>query len=160
MNLNEDPRPIKANINRANVLIVDDNPDQWLLIQKAMETSLPEINLYWAQTPQQALDLLNDWCIQEWDMPKLILLDLYLPQQQDGWQLLDQIKAMPSPCRQIPVVMLSSSSNPADVAESYRRGSSSYMVKPTKHDEWLTYFQELRAYWWETVTLPPVYFSF
>ncbi|WP_338869955.1 response regulator [Spirosoma sp. SC4-14] len=159
MILNEDYRPIKANFNRANVLIIDDNPDQWVLIEKAMQRSLPEINLHWAKSPEQTLSLLNEWSIQEWDMPKLILLDLYLPERQDGWQLLDQIKGMSSPCRQIPVVMLSNSNNPADIAESYRRGSSSYMVKPVKNDEWLKYFQELRSYWWETVTLPPIYFS-
>ena len=93
-------------------------------------------------------------------MPKLIILDLYLPKRADGLELLRQIKALPSPCNQLPVVMLSSSSDRTDISQSYQYGGSSYLVKPTDFEAWLTYFQELRTYWWETVTLPPLQFSF
>lgn len=36
----------------------------------------------------------------------------------------------------------------------YDMGTNSYIVKPVNYDQWRTYFQSLRQYWWHTVTLP------
>ena len=148
-----------ANFKRAKVLVIEDNEDHWTLIKNAMQHCLPEVTAVWAQTSNQAMGFLNDWSIQEWELPKLILQDLYLPTRQDGWELLEQIKAMPAPCSQIPIIMLSASDMPADISDAYQRGIASYMIKPTDFTGWFTYFQELRSYWWETVTLPPMRFS-
>lgn len=150
---------IRANFNRAKVLVIEDSADHWTLIKRAMAQILPEVTPVPVNTPDQALALLSEWCIQEWEMPKLILQDLYLPDRADGWYLLERIKAMAAPCNQIPVVILSSSNYRADIEEAYQRGSASYLIKPTDFAEWLTYFRELRTYWWETVTLPPMQFS-
>jgi len=124
-----------------------------------MQQCLSEVTPIWFSTAEEALVFLTDCNIQEWEMPKLILQDLYMPDRIDGWELLQRIKALPSPCNQIPVVILSSSNDRTDIAESYQLGSSSYIIKPMDFDGWLSYFQELRMYWWETVTLPPLQFS-
>ena len=150
---------IGANFKRARILVIEDNEDHWILIKNAIQHCLPEVTPTWAQTSDQAMDLLNDWSIQEWELPKLILQDLYMPSREDGWHLLKQIRGLPAPGSQIPIIMLSASDHPADITDAYQRGSSSYMVKPTDFTGWLTYFQELRNYWWETVTLPPMRFS-
>lgn len=150
---------IKANFRLAKVLVVEDNDDHWLLISQAMQQSLPEVTPIRVATPEQALSLLNEWRYQEWEVPKLILLDLYLPDRADGWALLEQIKRMPSPLDQIRIVMLSSSEMAADILKAYQLGISSYTVKPMNFPDWLTFFQELRAYWWETVSLPPTHYS-
>ncbi|MBD2754335.1 response regulator [Spirosoma validum] len=150
---------IRANFKRAKVLIIEDSNDHWMLIKNVMQQCLPEVVPVRVDTPDKALILLHSWTTQEWEIPKLILQDLYLPDRADGWYLLDQIKAMPSPCNRIPVVVLSSSNARKDIEEAYRRGSSSYLVKPTNYEGWHAFFQELRAYWWETVTLPPIQFS-
>ena len=146
----------KANFRRAKVLIVEDNDDQWLLIKKAMKQILPEVINVRVSEPAQALVLLEAWQTQEWEIPKMIILDLYLPENKDGWNLLQQIKSMPSPFNRIPIVMLSSSVSQTDIRTAYEFGASSYLVKPVIFQAWLTYFQELRTYWWETVTLPPL----
>lgn len=154
MKKKDDNTATKANFLMAKVLVVEDNDDHWQLINQAMQQWLPEVQPVRAANPQQALSLLDEWRYQEWEVPKLILLDLYLPDSTDGWYLLEQIKAMPSPFRQIRIVMLSSSDITADIAKGYELGISSYMVKPTIFSDWLTYFRELRTYWWETVSLP------
>lgn len=154
MKTNSESSTRKANFRRAKILIVDDNKDHWLVIQKAIRETLPEVTPVWVDTPRQALVLLQEYSYQEWEIPKLILLDLYLPERTDGWQLLKQIKALPSPLDHIPVVMLSSSVNDADILEAYTLGVSSYLVKPINFEDWLTYFRQIREYWWETVTLP------
>ncbi|WP_223833871.1 response regulator [Spirosoma profusum] len=147
------------NLSHAKMLVVEDNADYWLLIKKSLEQVLPEVKPVLAQTPEQALDLLNEWSLQEWELPKLILQDLYLPTREDGWQLLKKIKQLPSACSRIPVVILSSSSSRADIEEAYQFGSASYLVKPVDFPGWINFFGELRTYWWETVSLPPVHFS-
>lgn len=154
MKVTNDSITRKANFKRAKVLVIDDNEDHWAVIQKAMLVILPEVTPIWVNTPEQALVLLQEASYQEWDMPKLILLDLYLPERNDGWQLLKQIKAMASPLDHIPIVMLSSSEDKIDIIEAYTLGVSSYLVKPIDFEDWLTYFTEIRQYWWETVTLP------
>lgn len=159
MLLPKNTETIRANFSRAKVLVIEDSADHWTLMKSAMQQCLPEVTPVRVDTADQALELLDSWATQEWEMPKLILQDLYLPNRTDGWYLLEQIKARPAPCNRIPVVMLSSSDYRTDIEEAYRRGSSSYLVKPTSFAEWLTYFQELRTYWWETVTLPPLQFS-
>ncbi|GAB3894799.1 response regulator [Spirosoma agri] len=150
----------KANFSQAKVLIVEDNPDQWFLIQHAMQQCLGEVTPHRAETTQQALDLLNQWQYAEWEQPKLILLDLYVPRNSDGWQLLESIKAMPAPLSHIPIVMFSSSSDRSDIVKGYELGISSYLVKPSKVEDWLNFFQRLRLFWWETATLPRSGFSF
>ncbi|MVM38095.1 response regulator [Spirosoma sp. HMF3257] len=160
MKTNDAHSLIKANFKLAKVLIVEDNDDHWILIKQAMQQCLSEVTPVRVATPEQALTLLNEWHYQEWEIPKLILLDLYLPTIQAGWELLEQIKKMPSPLNQIRIVMLSSSEVPSDILKAYQLGVSSYLVKPASFADWVTYFQELRAYWWETVSLPPTQYSF
>jgi len=103
--------------------------------------------------------LLYEWNHQEWELPKLILLDLYLPTNEAGWELLMHIKGMRSPINWIPVVVLSSSANGDDILKAYRLGASSYLVKPYRISDWFTYFRELKTYWWETASLPPLRFT-
>ncbi|MEZ0541181.1 response regulator [Fibrella arboris] len=155
-----DNETIRTNFKRARILVVEDNDDYWVLIQRAMLQVIPEVVPLRAANRKQAHDLLIDWSRDEWEMPKLVLLDLYLPERDQGWQVLADIKNLIAPCNQVPVVVLSSSNMPADITESYRRGSSSYLVKPTVFSEWLEYFKQLRIYWWETVTLPPMRLAF
>ena len=109
-----------------------------------------------AASIQQALSLLAEWRHQEWELPKLILLDLYLPTSADGWHLLKAIKAMSSAISLVPIVMLSSSGNAVDIEKSYSLGISAYVVKPTQFTDWQACFQELRSFWWETTMLPPL----
>lgn len=155
-----DHQAAKANFKRAKVLVIEDNDDHWFLMSRAMQECLPEITAIRAATPAETQPLLMNWRTNEWEMPKLIVLDLYVPERENAWQFLQQIRSMPSPCNQVPVVLLSYSNAPADINEAYQRGVSSYLVKPTEFSGWLDYFRQLRTYWWETVTLPPMQLSF
>ena len=150
---------IQANFKNANVLIIDDNLDHGTIMKDSMARCLPEVKPILINTEEEALAYLDQCSREEWALPKLILLDLYLPNRQNGWRLLEQIKAMPAAIGKIPVVLLSQSSDKSDIQEAYQRGCSSYMVKPRLLTDWLQQFQSLRAYWWETVTLPKIDYS-
>ncbi len=155
MSVNHYTQPVNnRNFKHATLLIVEDNDDHSQLIQLAVKQTLPEIQLIRVADAGQALSYLDNCLLTGRDLPKLILLDLYLPDREDGWGLLKQIKYKSSSYKQVPVVILSNSSNPKDVSQSYFYGSTSYITKPVSRLEWQKYIQALRWYWWETVTLP------
>ena len=78
-------------------------------------------------------------------LPRVIFLDLKLP-KMSGLEVLSQIKKDES-TRLIPVVMLTSSQEKSDVAESYQLGVNSYMVKPVEYDEFSEAVGDLGRYW-------------
>lgn len=144
----------QRNFRYASLLVVEDNPDHWQLIRLALEKFLPEVEAVWVTNADQARDYLSDCLFNGDDLPKLILLDLYLPTRQEGWNLLEDLKDQTSSCKQVPVVILSYSNDPEDITQSYYYGSTSYLVKPDTPQAWTNFGTNLRSYWWETVTLP------
>jgi CheY-like chemotaxis protein len=145
---------LNRNLKQALVLLVDDNDEQVELMQATMQQYLPEVGLIRRTTPQEALTWLQDTFRQDFTIPKLILLDLYLPTRQEGFALLEQINELGLPFASIPIVMLSYSNAQADISQAYEQGASSFLTKPLDYPGWLSFFQQLRTYWWETVTLP------
>ncbi|GAB3770179.1 hypothetical protein GCM10028818_07550 [Spirosoma horti] len=94
----------------------------------------------------QAIHYLENCSLEQKKLPSLILLDLYLPYRAMGWNLL-QIFKTHHLYREIPVVMLSCSSDPTDIRDSYHYRSNSYIVKPNTYKEWLDCFDGFRHYW-------------
>jgi CheY-like chemotaxis protein len=84
--------------------------------------------------------------------PWLILMDLN-SHGIDGREALVGIKAEAG-LREIPLVVLTTSANPKDVAFCYQAGANAYHVKPVRHDQYLLLLRSLLRYWLESVTLP------
>jgi CheY-like chemotaxis protein len=145
---------LRDNFRNARLLIVEDNADHRFIIQTALQQTIPEVKTVLVANEAEAMSYLDQCRTDDWDMPKLVLLDLYMPDRQVGWRLLEHIRSLPTTMGKIPVVVFSNSSHRDDITESYQRGCSSYLVKPTLVSEWQHYFDQLRSYWWETVTLP------
>jgi CheY-like chemotaxis protein len=82
---------------------------------------------------------------QRHPLPAIVLLDLKLP-RRSGFEVLDIIRAHP-PSRHVPVVVLTSSSQQADVERAYERGANSFLVKPVSRDTLLEMVKTLDAYW-------------
>lgn len=141
---------------KPTVLVVEDNADQWFLIRWAMQQRFPEVDPIWMSGANKVTKYLEVCEQSGCDLPKLILLDLYLPQRQQGWHLLQIIKTHHL-YREIPVVVLSQSSDKEDISESYALRSNSYIVKPSEYDKWLDCISSFRHYWWHAVTLPSFY---
>ena len=76
--------------------------------------------------------------------PKIILLDLNLP-LVDGLEVLRRIKA-DERTQAIPVVVLTSSREARDTAESYRLGANSYIVKPLEFEQFADAVRDLGLY--------------
>lgn len=85
-------------------------------------------------------------------VPKVVMLDLRLP-KVDGIEVLRRLKS--DECtRTIPVVVLTSSKEDRDVAESYRLGVNSYISKPVEFEEFAKTVAELGFYWLMTNRVP------
>jgi two-component system response regulator len=88
------------------------------------------------------------------DIPKIILLDLKLP-KVDGLEVLQRIKGDPR-TRATPVVVLTSSQEERDIAETYQLGVNSYIVKPVDFDKFTEAARTLGLYWLLLNQSPPV----
>src|SRR4029077_11458792 len=84
--------------------------------------------------------------------PGVVLLDLNLP-GTDGREVLNEIKSHPD-LKQIPVIVLTTSSDDRDVSACYRAGANSYVQKPVDLDGFMRAIERLNDYWFEVVILP------
>jgi CheY-like chemotaxis protein len=124
----------------ATILLVEDNPDDAALTEIALR-GLPA-HLEVARDGQEALDyLFNDAN----DLPRLVLLDLRLP-SIDGLEVLRHIRENER-TRLTPVVILTSSIAPDDVATGYRYGANSYVRKPLDFEQFSGLVRQLGSYW-------------
>jgi CheY-like chemotaxis protein len=144
----------KAGFQPTSILVVDDNPDHWTLMNLALKQTMPDVTAIWSEGADQALAYLDTCVQQKAELPKLILLDLYLPRRENGLYLLQNLKQPNAPYNRIPVISFSGSTAPKDVADTYALGVTAYTVKSPDYRQWLTYFHTLKAYWWETVVSP------
>ena len=127
--------------NRITILLVEDNPDDAALTELALRKEVPA-DLEIARDGQEALDyLLNDAN----DLPRLVLLDLRLP-NVDGLEVLRRIRAHERTSL-MPVVILTSSSAPSEVAAGYRHGANSYVRKPVDFDQFAEVVRQVGSYW-------------
>ena len=84
--------------------------------------------------------------------PVVVLLDLKMP-KVDGLEVLRQMKADPE-LKRIPVVMLTSSREEADIVRSYELGVSAYVVKPVDFQAFMESVKCLGCFW-ALVNQPP-----
>lgn len=132
------------------ILLVEDNPDDEELALRAFERSniaSPEVVV--ARDGVEALDYLFATGMHAErdadEMPAVVLLDLKLP-KMDGFDVLRSIRGEPR-TRCLPVVVLTSSREERDVAQSYSLGANSYVCKPVDFTEFVEAVRQLGVYW-------------
>ncbi len=141
----------------AEILLVEDNPDELELALMALQESGLANPLAVARDGAEALEFLFATGRYEHRKgqrpPKLVLLDLKLP-LVDGIEVLRRIKADPA-TRHIPVVILTSSRVESDLNETYDLGANSYIVKPVDIDQFVSAIAEVGMYWMVLNERPP-----
>lgn len=134
------------------VLLVEDNPVDVDLTLRAFARRKLSNPIHVARDGEEALAWLARWEAGE-PLPLVILLDLKLPRIL-GLEVLAQWKAN-SLSRDIPVVVLTSSSEDSDIAAAYKLGANSYIVKPVDFDKFLDVAEQIELYWCVT-NRPPL----
>lgn len=139
------------------ILMADDDADDRLLAQEALEESLLVNELRFVEDGEELLDYLyhrNNYSnLATSPRPGIILLDLNMP-RKDGREALQVIKSDPT-LRLIPVIILTTSKVEEDIYRSYNLGVNSYITKPVTFQGLLNILQTLGKYWFEIVELPP-----
>lgn len=133
----------------APILVVEDNPDDELLILRALKKNKIVNRVIVVRDGQEALDWVRgEGAHASRDMslvPHLILLDLKLP-KISGLEVLEAIRTDPR-TRRYPVVILTSSDEECDIVQGYDKGANSYIHKPVDFDEFVEAVKNLGLYW-------------
>jgi two-component system, response regulator len=133
----------------ADILLVEDDEDHAMMATIAFEDLDVGYRIHWVRDGKEAIEYLyrRGRFVNPEDSPRpdLILLDLRLP-LIDGHEVL---KATKESCelREIPVVILTSSQNQADIARAYSNYANSYLVKPMNSDTLVKMIGSLGVYW-------------
>ncbi|MEO0397686.1 MAG: response regulator [Cyanobacteria bacterium P01_A01_bin.137] len=139
------------------LLVVEDSDEDFEALSRIMNKSCDiDIPITRCYDGDDALDFLyreGDYAGRKPAVPPgAVLLDLNLP-GTDGREILAQIK-QDEKLKTIPVVVMTTSSNPKDIDECYRAGANSYILKPTNIEQLKVSIQLFVKYWF-TVSVPP-----
>lgn len=136
-------------MNQNAILLVEDNPSDIVLTQRAMKKSNILNELVVAENGQEALDYLfgtGKYAGRDInEQPAFVLLDLKLP-GMGGLDVLRQIRSHPKTSR-LPVVILTTSKEEQDIAQSYDLGANSYIRKPVDFVQFVACMANLGQYW-------------
>jgi CheY-like chemotaxis protein len=108
------------------ILFIDDDVDDLELATSALQTISNELECITAKSATEALKQLESKDLD----PDLIFLDLNMP-VMTGQQFLTEMRKHEK-LKQIPVVILSTSSNPSSIIETRELGAADYIIKPMK----------------------------
>jgi len=145
-------------MNNETILLVEDNPDDEALALRALKKSNTDCKVFVVRDGDEALDFFfcrNSYAERDPnDLPHLTLLDLKLS-KVDGLEVLRRLRD-DKRTQLLPIVMLSSSNEAHDVAESYRYGANSYIRKATNFTEFVESIKLLGSYWLKLNEVPPI----
>jgi two-component system, response regulator len=138
------------------ILLVEDSSNDAELAKAAFRRSSVPHELIVTEDGVEALDYLlcqGAYANRAPALPEVMLLDLKLP-GMDGFEVLRRIRSDDRTLA-LPVVVLTSSIEIQDLAQSYRLGVNSYVRKPIDFDEFLPLARELASYWLDVNHAPP-----
>jgi CheY-like chemotaxis protein len=138
------------------MLVVEDSDEDFAAFTRAMKEATFPCFVYRTCDGDDALDYLYRQGVYtdpvQSPRPSLILIDLNLP-GTDGREVIEQLK-QDKTLKNIPIVVLTTSSSPKDIEACYHYGINAYMLKPFGVDALRKSIQIFLHYWFETVVLP------
>jgi len=135
-----------------HVLVVEDNDDDFETVVEAVRRAGIGNQLRRAVSGTDCVEMLLESLENGSTLPALVLLDLNTP-SADGRDALLHIRQN-SALHMIPLVVLSASANPRDIAMAYGNGANAYHIKPVNHATHLEILQTIFTYWMNHTVLP------
>ena len=137
------------------ILLVEDNPLDAELTMRGLKDQGLANNITWVKDGEEALDYVfrrNTYAGRTSPDPRLILLDLKMP-RVGGIEVTRAIKG-DERTRRIPIVVMTSSKEENDIANSYDLGANSYIVKPLDFES-LAEVARHAGYYWLAINRSP-----
>ncbi|MCD0155942.1 response regulator [Deinococcus sp. 6GRE01] len=128
--------------NVLRVLLVDDNPADQLLALEAFADHEDRVRVSVCSDGPEALSVL----LSGRDLPDVVVLDLNMP-IMSGFDVIREIRAAPA-LHHLPVVILSTSSDRADVTRAYDLLASAYLVKQASFPAFVEQIERFVAFWY------------
>jgi two-component system response regulator len=132
----------------STILLVEDNADDAELAMRAFERTSVKNAIVLARDGAEALDYLfatGRYAESPAEPPDVVLLDLKLP-RIDGIEVLRRVRE-DQRTRRLPIVVMTSSREAADVSRCYELGANSYVRKPVDFSEFVQAIHQVGAYW-------------
>lgn len=140
------------------ILLVEDNPDDVLLVRRAVKKAALPVSLQVVEDGDEAVAYLDGSAHfadrERHPLPDLVLLDLKLP-KRSGLEVLRWVRSQ-SVLDATPVVVLTSSGEDEDIQKAYALGANSYLQKPVAFNGLVQLLGVLDLYWFRNnLTAPP-----
>lgn len=137
----------------AVILLVEDSPSDVTMTMAALSACHIVNEIHLARDGEEAIAFLRRTGPHRGaPRPDLIFLDLNLP-KKDGREVLAEVKADPD-LRSVPVIVLTSSVAPNDIARAYDLHANAYVAKPVTFDGFLATIRGIEDFWLGVARLP------
>ncbi len=139
------------------LLIAEDSDEDFYVLKHLMEEMVVKNPIYRCEDGDAVLDFIYQE--GEYDnanlapRPSVILLDLNLP-GTDGREILYLLKQDRN-FKEIPIIVLTTSSNPKDIEFCYNKGANGYLIKPMVFNDFEKIVRGFVDYWLE-VNISPI----
>lgn len=137
------------------ILMAEDDQEDQLLVKIALEEARLNNPIYFVNNGAECLDYLyqrrpfDD--TSAYPVPGLIILDLNMP-KKNGLTTLKEIKS-DHDLAHIPVIILTTSNEESEVAESYCEGAASFISKPISLEKLIEIMRHFGKYWFSIVEI-------
>ena len=138
-----------SGITKTTILLAEDDENDVMLIRRAFSKSHVVNPIACVANGEEAVAYLSgegryaDRTAHP--LPVMLLLALKLP-RLSGHEVLKWLRGQ-NGLRRLPVVVLTSSREPADINRAYELGANSYLVKPVVFEEFTALLKQLQVYW-------------
>ena len=132
---------------RTDILLIEDSHEDADLVIRVIKQDNPATRVKVISDGVDALSYLfdNGFSAQSANLPRVIFLDVKLP-RLTGPQVLSKLRDAEATCN-IPVVIMTSSNQQADIDECYKLGANSYLVKPIDFPSFQKMILSSSRYW-------------
>lgn len=145
-----------ATVQETPVLLVEDNPADVLLFQRAYTRANILHPLQVVGDGQVAIEYLTGAGLYNdrarYPLPLMMLLDLKLP-RRPGLEVLAWVRQHPT-LKRLPVVVFTSSNQQIDIDRAYDLAVNSYLVKPPTSAALTELMRVIEQYWMRLNQLP------
>lgn len=122
--------------NRGKILLVEDHSDVRRLLRTAINAKLPGFDVLEADNGATGLAIARE------QNPALVCLDIGMPGELDGLQVLDAIRG-DADLKHTRVIMVTARGKASDYEDGMRRGADAYFIKPFSPLQVITAILEL-----------------